>query len=96
MLAQSRPYEAMWAFQDALEAHSADTEVYRGLARALIAAQFPQRALEVLAGCRGAQAPGEVGENRRVAAAAYLSMGDPLGAVALLMAIGPALRLPRQ
>src|SRR5438132_1298892 len=71
-------------------ARPADTEACRGLARALILAQLSQRALEVLAGCRGARSPQEDGENRRVAAAAYLAMGDPLGAVALLETMGAA------
>src|SRR5438067_5781309 len=93
LLGRQRPYEAMWAFQDALELRPEDAEARRGLARALIVARLPRRALEVLAetttapGSGGAAAPasgeGEL-ENRRAAAAAYLTMGDPLGAVTML------------
>jgi tetratricopeptide (TPR) repeat protein len=95
-----RPYEAMWAFQDALDVSPDDGEARRGLARALIVARLPQRALAVLAestgpGATGAARPAgsedEV-ESRRVAAAAYLTMGDPLGAVTMLEAVGPPLR----
>lgn len=100
LLGRQRPYEAMWAFQDALEVRPDDAEARRGLARALIVARLPQRALEVLAettpGSRSAgAAPGdstEELENRRVAAAAYLTMGDPLGAVTMLEVVGPALQ----
>jgi tetratricopeptide (TPR) repeat protein len=88
----------MWAFQDALDLRPADSEACRGLARALIVAQLPGRALEVLVACRraprgsgGAMPPdrSEELENGRVAAAAYLSQGDALGAVAVLRGIGP-------
>jgi tetratricopeptide (TPR) repeat protein len=101
LLGRVRPYEAMWAFQDALELRPEDAEARRGLARALIVARLPQRALEVLAaapaspGAVGAAAPesgAEELESRRVAAAAYLTMGDPLGAVTMLEVGGPALQ----
>jgi tetratricopeptide (TPR) repeat protein len=125
LLAQRRPYEAMWAFQDALEQDPARSAARQGLARALIVAQLPQRSLEALAG-RGDdprqrvptndQRPttnegedarsSDVGrsselvvvgrersdlENRRVAAAAHLAMGDPVTAVSILLGAGPAL-----
>lgn len=101
LLGRLRPYEAMWAFQDALEVRPEDAETRRGLARALIVARLPQRALAVLAeatassGAVGSGAPvsgAEELESRRVAAAAYLTMGDPLGAVTMLEVSGPALR----
>src|SRR6476469_883735 len=95
LLGRQRPYEAMWAFQDALELRPDDPEARRGLARALIVARLPRRALEVLAeaspGSAGAAASAtgeEELENRRVAAAAYLTMGDPLGAVTMLEVAG--------
>jgi tetratricopeptide (TPR) repeat protein len=90
----------MWAFQDALELRPEDAEARRGLARALIVARLPRRALETLAetsaprGSAGAAASmggAEELENRRVAAAAYLTMGDPLGAVTMLEVGGSAL-----
>jgi tetratricopeptide (TPR) repeat protein len=100
LLARRRPYEAMWALQDALELRPEDAEAHRGLARALIVAQLPRRSLEVLAerparsattsAKQGVAAMDEI-EDRRVAAAAYLSMGDPLGAVTMLEAVGTAL-----
>jgi tetratricopeptide (TPR) repeat protein len=96
LLARRRPYEAMWAYQDALELRPGDAEARRGLARALIIAQLPRRGLEVLAespsgGSPSAGAsPGEDLENRRVAAAAYLTMGDPMAAMTMLEVVGSA------
>jgi tetratricopeptide (TPR) repeat protein len=111
LLAERRPYEAMWAYQDALEHHPNDAEARRGLARALIMAQLPRRGLEVLATRPAASSalenpPSSASSNpkskiqnpksdevedRRVAAAAYLTQGDPMGAVTMLEAVGPAL-----
>src|SRR4051794_14179164 len=48
LLEQSRPYEAIWSFQDALELRPTDGEARRGLARALIAAGLPRLALSAL------------------------------------------------
>jgi tetratricopeptide (TPR) repeat protein len=48
LLEQHRPYEAMWAFQDALDLNPQDAEARRGVARALVAAQLPRRALDIL------------------------------------------------
>src|SRR2546428_10744390 len=74
LLTRRRPYEGMWAYQDALELRSDDAEARRGLARGLIMAQLPRRGLEVLAETPAAGAPshrGDEPEDRRVAAAAY-------------------------
>src|SRR5216684_8358257 len=57
LVAQRRPYEAMWAYQDALELRPGDEEARRGLARALIMAQLPRRGLEVLAERPAASSP---------------------------------------
>jgi tetratricopeptide (TPR) repeat protein len=123
LLGRRRPYEAMWAFQDALDLQPGDAEARRGLARALIVARLPRRALEALADRTddsrpttndqrpttndqrptseaGSREPGAGSqkrersdlEDRRVAAAAYLTMGDPLSAVTMLEVAGPALR----
>lgn len=99
LLARRRPYEAMWVYQDALELRPGDAEARRGLARALIIAQLPQRGLEVLSETPAAGRPsagalshrGVDLEDRRVAAAAYLTLGDPMGAVTMLEAAGSAL-----
>jgi tetratricopeptide (TPR) repeat protein len=105
LLRERRPYEAMWAFQETLDLASGDAEARRGLARALVIAQLPGRALEVLAGGTNDHRPPTTGqraenrapgteqqlEDRRVAAAAYLARGDAMGAVTMLEAVGPAL-----
>jgi tetratricopeptide (TPR) repeat protein len=97
LLDQRRPYEAMWAFQDALDMRPADAPARRGLARALVVAGLHKQALEALAtaSAPSAGAPPvfkqEDVENRRVAAAAYLAEGDPVGAVGVLSAAAPAL-----
>src|SRR5205809_5047339 len=62
LLARRRPYEAMWAYQDALELVPDDAEARQGLARALIIAQLPRRGLEVLAAGRGDGATGRAGD----------------------------------
>src|SRR5262249_17928819 len=102
LLTRRRPYEAMWAYQDAQELRPGDGEARRGLARALIMAQLPRRGLEVLAAPAGPMlsrparpltppSPAEPVEDRRVAAAAYLARGDPMGAVTMLEAVGSVL-----
>lgn len=117
LLKQRRPYEALWAFQDAIdldpkeksrgigpEAPSPrrlpeESEALRlQIARALIVAHLPRQALRFLArSYSSSHEPGDATartpdlEERRVAAAAYLAMGDPVGAVGMLKAAGPAL-----
>src|SRR5437899_9791873 len=96
LLKQGQPYEAMWAFQNALDLRPTDGEACRGLARALIVAQLRGRGLEVVAACRiaarasglgAAPEPGEEVEYARVAAAAYLSQGEAVGSVAVLRSV---------
>jgi tetratricopeptide (TPR) repeat protein len=96
-LKQRRPYAAMWAFEDAMDLRRDDPQLRLDLARALIVAHLPREALRLLtrshdASPRAVAAPPEAPdvEERQVAAAAYLAMGDPVGAVGMLATVGPA------
>jgi tetratricopeptide (TPR) repeat protein len=98
LLTRRRPYAAIWAFQDAHEQDPTHPAFRAALARALLAAHLPLQALEFLAkaGPRPStkhQPPttNHALEQRRVAAAAYLAMGDPIGAIGVLNAAGQAL-----
>jgi tetratricopeptide (TPR) repeat protein len=95
-MANARQYEAMWAFQDELDLQSGSVEASLELARALIQVQLPRLSLASLASPAGTEAPGPgtpAGiEERRVAARAYLAMGDALGAVAVLTSAGERLK----
>jgi tetratricopeptide (TPR) repeat protein len=98
LLEQQRPFEAIWAFQDALDVRPGDGEARRGVARALITVRLPRLALTALTEGRGSAAPTSaqsdpksVAGQRAVAASAYLAMGDALGAVALLSPVEPSL-----
>jgi tetratricopeptide (TPR) repeat protein len=96
LLEQRRPYAAMWPLQDALDLRREDPQNRLQLARALVVAHLPRQALRFLtrthstpSGAGAPRAPDV--EERQVAAAAYLAMGDPVSAVALLNTAGPAL-----
>jgi tetratricopeptide (TPR) repeat protein len=94
-LKQRRPYAAMWAFQDALDLRRDDPQLRLDLARALIVAHLPREALRVLTRSHegspravGGPPPAPDVEERQVAAAAYLAMADPVGAVGMLATVG--------
>jgi tetratricopeptide (TPR) repeat protein len=83
----------MWALQDALELRP-ERQVRLQLARGLIAARLPRLALTFLSRSPSPSDPSgspkpEL-EEWRVAAAAYLAMADPWGALGVLNAAGPA------
>jgi tetratricopeptide (TPR) repeat protein len=103
LLEHRRPYAAMEALQNALELAPDAPSVPSHLAMALVMAREPQAALSLLDERNrspapfgqpvrpgGNHEPGEV-DRRRVAAAAYLAMGDAARAAAALRGLGAAL-----